>query len=115
MSGCELTKLQDISDSEADAMRLENIPFEKVGRGSREGWEAKGRKKSRKSCGGIGPTKYDDISVESHRKVVSRSSYLGWNRFVVVLRVCTGVPGRGKLEGGVTGLLLVDDIERMHS
>jgi hypothetical protein len=102
VDGAELTNLLDMSASEAESFTVENIP------GSNERTEGLsedsiGKKLSKNSCGGIGPTKKEDISSDSRLKVASLSSYFGANRSVVELQVWTGVPAGSStvLWGGV--------------
>ena len=86
----ELTNLLCILASKAISFIPENIPCSNT----RLEWssEVDGKKLSKNSCGGIRPTKNDAISLDSHPKIMSLSSYFGENLSVVELQVCTGVP-----------------------
>jgi len=88
--GSELTNpsYDLVSCSESISIKRSNILA--VNWGREEGSEGGGRKRSKKSCMRIGPTKKGPISSARHDKMSSRFSYR-LNLSVVELLVCTGV------------------------
>ena len=106
--GSELTKLPYISALEVDWTKALNIPRQKLVTTLKGEDVVEGKKKSKKSWGGTGPTKKGNISIDSCWKVAS----IFRNQSVVALWVCTGVPDSSTEEvrgivGGVMGCIWV--------